>query len=306
MCPETPTVPRRPAPATPTRLARRVPAALALAAPLLLAGCGGGVLDPAGDVALQQRNLILVSTALMLLIIVPVLVMTVVFAWRYRAGNPRAAYDPGFTHSTVLELVVWACPLLIIVCLGAITWTSTHLLDPYRPLGRIAAGRPVPAGTEPLDVQVVALDWKWLFIYPAQGIATINDLVLPIDRPVRFSITSNDQMNTFFAPTMAGMIYAMPGMQTTLNAVLNRPVESEGLSANYTGAGFSGMRFAIRGVAPAAFGDWVGRIRSGALRGAQQPPCRSPAPSTSASTSRARTCPPPTSPPSSPGCSSAR
>ena len=163
---------------------------LALSAALLLAGCSSAVLDPAGDVALQQRNLILVSTALMLLIIVPVLVMTVVFAWRYRAGNPRATYEPGFTHSTVLELVVWACPLLIIVCLGAITWTSTHLLDPYRPLGRIAAGRPVPAGTEPLDVQVVALDWKWLFIYPGQGIATINDLVLPVDRPVRFSITS--------------------------------------------------------------------------------------------------------------------
>src|SRR4028119_1943562 len=227
---------------------------LALAASsLLVAACDRGVLNPAGSIARQQRDLIYISTGLMLLIIIPVMVLTVIFAWRYRKGK-GGTYDPDFDHSTSLELVIWAAPLLIIIALGALTWSSTHLLDPFRPLDRKATALEGRAeNPQALRVQVVSLDWKWLFIYPDLGIATVNDLVLPVDREVRFDITSTNMMNTFYAPTMAGMIYAMPGMQSTLHAVLDRPVDSFGLSGNYSGAGFSGMRFRIRGVAGQQF-----------------------------------------------------
>jgi cytochrome o ubiquinol oxidase subunit 2 len=238
---------------------------------LLLAACSRDVLNPAGDVALQQRNLIYASTALMLLIIVPVILLIVLFAWRYRASNKDATYDPDFDHSTSLELVIWSAPLLIIIALGALTWSSTHLLDPFRPLDRIASGRPIDPKTAPLRVQVVSLDWKWLFIYPEQGIATVNELVLPVDRPVRFDITSSNMMNSFYAPTLAGMVYAMPGMRSTLHAVLNRPGEYEGFSANYSGAGFSDMRFRFRGVDEKGFGEWVqGALREGKPLGREE------------------------------------
>jgi cytochrome o ubiquinol oxidase subunit 2 len=237
---------------------------LPLALAPLLASCSDMVvMNPTGDIAVQQRNLILFSTAVMLLVVVPVMVLTVLFAWRYRRGNPDKTYDPDFDHSTTLELMIWAVPLLIIIALSAVTWTSTHLLDPFRPLDRLAAGRPVPPNTKPLDVQVVALDWKWLFIYPEQGIATVNELALPVDVPVRFSITSTSQFNTFYAPTMAGMIYAMPGMQSMLHAVLNKPGESWGYSGNYTGRGYSDMRFKLRGLAPADFDRWVAGVKGG-------------------------------------------
>lgn len=233
-------------------------------APLLalLAGCQRAVLDPAGDVALQQRNIIYTSTGLMLLIIVPVLILIVVFAWRYRKGG-KGTYDPHFDHSTSLELVIWSAPLLIIIALGALTWSSTHLLDPFRPLDRIAAGKPANRDVAPLRVQVVAMDWKWLFIYPDQGVAAVNELVLPVDREVQFDITSTNMMNTFYAPTLAGMIYAMPGMQSQLHAVLNRPGEYEGFSANYSGAGFSDMRFKLRGVDQAGFDNWIATAKGG-------------------------------------------
>jgi cytochrome o ubiquinol oxidase subunit 2 len=233
-------------------------------APILamLAGCGRDVLDPAGDVALQQRNLIYTATGLMLLIIVPVLVLIVAFAWRYRSSNREATYDPKFDHSTSLELVIWSVPLLIIIALGAVTWSSTHLLDPFRPLGRIAADKPVDPAAKILRVQVVSMDWKWLFIYPDEGVAAVNELVLPVDRQVRFDITSTNMMNTFYAPTLAGMIYAMPGMQSTLHAVLNRPGDYEGYSGNYSGAGFSDMRFTLHGVDDAGFQRWVAEAKA--------------------------------------------
>jgi cytochrome o ubiquinol oxidase subunit 2 len=220
----------------------------------LLAACGSAVLDPAGDVARQQRDIIFISTGLMLLIIVPVMILVVVFAWRYRKGG-RGTYDPKFDHSASLELAIWSAPLLIIIALGALTWSSSHLLDPFRP-------RPAKPGEQPLVVQVVSLDWKWLFIYPELGIATVNELALPVNRPVRFDITSSNMMNTFYAPTLAGMIYAMPGMQSQLHAVLNRAVESEGYSANYSGAGFSDMRFTLKGLDEVEFGRWVAAARS--------------------------------------------
>ncbi len=229
--------------------------------PLLLcvAGCGD-VLDPAGDIALQQRNLIYASVGLMLLIIVPVMILTVVFAWRYRAGNKDATYDPHFDHSTSLELVIWSAPLLIIIALGALTWSSTHLLDPFRPLNRISAVK-AKTNERPLLVQVVSLDWKWLFIYPELGIATVNELALPVDREVRFDMTSSNMMNTFYAPTLADMVYTMPGMRSTLHAVLNKAGDYEGMSANYSGAGFSYMRFKLRGMDNAGFANWVGQVK---------------------------------------------
>lgn len=229
------------------------------------------VMNPTGDIAVQQRDLILFSTGVMLLIIVPVLFLTVLFAWRYRRGNPDKTYDPNFDHSTTLELVIWACPLLIIIALSAVTWTSTHLLDPFRPLDRIAPGRPIPADTRPLEVEVVSLDWKWLFIYPEQGIATVNELALPVDRPVRFKITSANQFSTFYAPTLAGMIYVMPGMQSQLNAVINKPGESWGFSGNYTGAGHTDNRFRLRAMDEGQFGRWVAQVKGGAGQGALAP-----------------------------------
>jgi cytochrome o ubiquinol oxidase subunit II len=231
---------------------------------LLLSGCDAVLLSPSGDIARQQRDLIYISTFLMLLIVVPVIVMTLVFAWRYRANGQatKTKYDPHWNHSTVLELVIWSAPLAIIIALGAITWTSTHKLDPYRPLDQVAEGRNVAAGTKPLVVEVVALDWKWLFLYPEQGIATVNEMAAPVDRPIEFHITASTVMNAFFVPSMAGMIYAMPGMETKLNAVMNKTGEFSGISSNYSGAGFSDMRFTFRSVPQGEFDAWVAKARA--------------------------------------------
>lgn len=245
---------------------RRLLSLLALAAAVLaLAGCDLVVLAPAGDIAARQGDLIVIATVLMLIVIVPVIALTLLFAWRYRASNRAATYTPDWDHSTQLELVIWGVPLLIIIALGAVTWISTHLLDPYRPLDRIAEGRPVAADVKPLEVQVVALDWKWLFIYPEQGIAAVNELALPVDRPVRFKITASSVMNTFYVPALAGMIYGMPGMETELNAVINEPGRYEGFSANYSGAGFSHMRFQMHGLDDAGFERWVTKVRTSPL-----------------------------------------
>ena len=243
-------------------LAKRAARLLLISLPIALGGCNMVQMFPTGDIAVQQRNLILFSVGVMLIIIVPVMVLTVLFAYRYRRGNPNKIYDPTFDHSTTLELVIWSCPLLIVIALSAVTWTSTHLLDPFRPLERIAPGRPVPEGTKPLEIQAIALDWKWLFIYPDLGVAAVNELALPVNVPVRFSITSSDQFNTFYAPTLAGMIYAMPTMRSELNAVLNEPGESWGYSGNYTGRGYSDMRFKVRGVEATDFDRWVAETRA--------------------------------------------
>ncbi|NGY04210.1 ubiquinol oxidase subunit II [Solimonas terrae] len=228
----------------------------------LLGACHAVVLKPAGDVALQQRDLVVASTVLMLLIIVPVMVLTAVFAWRYRASNKQATYKPDWHHSTQLELVIWAAPLLIVIALGALTWIGTHTLDPYRKIDRLGAGRPVAKGAETLQVQVVALDWKWLFIYPDYGIATVNELAAPVDTPITFHITASNVMNSFFIPALAGQIYAMPAMETQLNAVINQPGEYEGFSANYSGAGFSNMRFRFHGLSEAEFRHWVQQVKA--------------------------------------------
>jgi cytochrome o ubiquinol oxidase subunit II len=244
------------------RLRRLSTSVLLLPVGATLGGCNFEVLGPSGDVARQQADLLLISTGLMLLIIVPVIALTILFAWRYRQSNTASRYEPDWDHSTQLELVIWAAPLLIVICLGALTWMGTHLLDPYRPIGRIASSRPLPKNMPPLEVNVVALDWKWLFIYPEYGIAALNELAVPVDRPIAFRITSSSVMNSFYVPALAGQIYAMPGMETRLSAVINAPGTYRGFSANYSGAGFSGMRFAFQGMANDAFDAWVADVKA--------------------------------------------
>ncbi|MBW6422115.1 ubiquinol oxidase subunit II [Rhizobium sp. XQZ8] len=228
---------------------------------MALSGCNLVVMSPSGDIAKQQADLIVISVVLMLLIIVPVLFLTLFFAWRYRSTNTKAPYDPEWHHSTRLEVIIWSAPLAIIIALGAVTWISTHKLDPYRPLDRIDDQRPVTAEMKPINVEVVALDWKWLFFYPDYGIATVNEMAAPVDVPINFKITASSVMNSFYVPALAGMIYAMPGMETKLHAVINKPGEYEGLSANYSGDGFSHMRFKFHGVDQAGFDQWVARVK---------------------------------------------
>lgn len=248
----------------------RTPTFLRFASLLTLAGFLAGcsklvVLNPAGDVAAQQGNLVIVATVLMLLIIVPVIGVTLLFAWRYRQGSRHAEtdYAPDWHHSTKLELVIWAAPLMIVIALGAITWISTHKLDPYRPLDRISAGKALPADVKPLVVEVVSLDWKWLFVMPELGIATVNELAAPVDRPIHFKLTSSSTMNAFYVPDLAGMVYTMPGMQTELNAVINRPGVYRGMSSHYSGSGFSGMTFRFHGLSEQDFAQWVAKAKAG-------------------------------------------
>jgi len=230
---------------------------------LTLTGCDWVLMNPSGDIAWQQRDLLIFATLLMLIIIIPVMALTLWFAWKYRASNTKAEYAPDWHHSTRLELVIWSAPLAIILVLGTVTWITTHTLDPYRPLERIDAERPLAADIKPLEVEVVALDWKWLFLYPEYGIATVNELAAPIDTPIRFKLTASSMMNSFFIPALAGQIYAMPGMETRLNAVINKEGIYKGFSANYSGDGFSHMHFKFHGLTQTGFDQWVEKVRTG-------------------------------------------
>ncbi|WP_024301342.1 ubiquinol oxidase subunit II [Pseudogulbenkiania sp. MAI-1] len=233
----------------------RILRGLLLAAAALLSGCQGGILDPKGQVAADEKSLIITATVLMLLVVVPVILMTLGFAWKYRASNKNATYDPKWSHSGKIEAVVWIVPIIIVSFLAVITWNSTHKLDPYRPLD---------SNVKPINVQVVSLDWKWLFIYPDLNIASVNQLAFPANTPVNFKITSDAAMNSFFIPQLGGQIYSMAGMQTKLHLIANEPGSYDGISANYSGAGFSGMKFkAIATATPAEFDAWVKQVRQG-------------------------------------------
>ena len=185
-------------------------------------------------------------------------------AWEYREGNEEVEeeYDPDWEHSTPLELAIWSGPLLIIICLGAITWLGTHMLDPYRPLSRLSAGQPIPENMKTLEVEVVAMDWKWLFFYPEYKVASVNELAVPVNHPIHFRITSSTNMNAFSIPAMAGMIYAMAGMETPLHAVMNKTGTYKGLSANYSGEGFSHMNFEVHSLEKNDFNQWVATVKS--------------------------------------------
>lgn len=203
--------------------------------------------QPAGTIALQERNLIIQATLLMLIVVIPVFILAFSIAWHYRASNKKAVYSPDWEHSKMDELVWWAIPLEIILVLAALTWTSTHALDPRKTL----------AGQTPLKIEVVALDWKWLFIYPAQGIATVNFVELPVGQPVDFEITADAPMNSFWIPRLGGQIYAMTGMVNSLNLQATEAGDFTGGSANYSGDGFAQMQFTARAAPQSDFNAWV-------------------------------------------------
>ena len=210
---------------------------------------------PAGPVAEQNRLILFDSVGIMLCIVVPTIIATLVFAWWFRAGNSRARYRPDFVYSGRIEMVVWSIPILTIMFLGGVIWIGSHDLDPARPL---------PSREPPLEVQVVSLDWKWLFIYPAQGIASVNRAVIPVGRPVHFSLTSASVMNSFFVPRLGSQIYTMNGMRTQLNLQANAPGSYFGTSAHFSGDGFSDMQFTVDAVPAAGIrGMGGGRSRQG-------------------------------------------
>ncbi|QWT39783.1 cytochrome o ubiquinol oxidase subunit II [Dickeya dadantii] len=224
-----------------------------IATALLLSGCDMALMNPKGQVGLEQRSLILTALGLMLIVVIPVIIMTIAFAWKFRASNEKAKYTPNWSHSNKIEAVVWTVPIIIIIILGTITWKTTHSLDPYKPLD---------SNVKPINVEVVSLDWKWLFIYPDLGIATVNELAFPTNVPVNFKITSDTVMNSFFIPRLGGQIYAMAGMQTKLHLIANEPGKYDGISGGYSGKGFSGMKFtAIATPYQQAFDQWVENVR---------------------------------------------
>jgi cytochrome o ubiquinol oxidase subunit 2 len=224
-----------------------------LALVLSLAGCNLDVLDQQGMIGAGEKQLIVTSTWAMLIVVIPVILLTLIFAWRYRAANIDAAYDPKWSHSNAIEVAVWSIPSFIILFLATLTWSSTHQLDPYRPLDRHA---------EPIDVDVVALDWKWLFIYPSLGIASVNQLAMPVGTPVNFHITSDTVMNSFFIPRLGSQIYAMAGMETQLHLIADKPGDYAGLSANFSGPGFSDMKFRALAMPESQFRQWVRTVRT--------------------------------------------
>lgn len=211
------------------------------------------LLTPKGPIALDERNLILLSLFLMLLVVVPVIIMTFVFARKYRATNTKATYAPHWDHSHKIETVVWGIPCVIILILGVICWRTSHSLDPAMPL---------QSAEKPMVIDAVSLDWKWLFIYPDQHIATVNTVEFPVGVPVRFMITSDSVMNSFFIPQLGSQIYAMAGMVARLNLIANESGSYDGLSSNYSGKGFSDMNFQAHAVSPADFDGWVASVKA--------------------------------------------
>ena len=223
--------------------------ALISAAALLTAGCGG-VLDPVGPVGNAEKLILINSGAIMLAIVIPTMIATIAFAWWFRRGNAKATYRPDWEYSGAVELVVWSIPAMTVMLLGGIAWISSHDLEPSKPL-------PSPSNSPPVTVEVVSLDWKWLFIYPDQGIATVNQLVVPAGVPVSYRLTSGTVWNVFFVPQMGSMIYTMPRMTTRLNLQADRPGVYDGLSAHYSGEGFSGMGFKVHAVPQQQFAAWA-------------------------------------------------
>jgi cytochrome o ubiquinol oxidase subunit II len=237
---------------------RSVPRRLVMLVPLLsamlLSGCQWVVLDPKGPVGVEERSIIITATVLMLIVVVPVIALILIFAWRYRASNEKAEYRPNWSHSNRIEAVVWLIPCIIIATLGVITWRTSHSLDPYRPLD---------SKVRPIRIDAVALDWKWLFIYPDQKVATVNEVAFPANVPVDFHITSATVMNAFFIPQLGSQIYAMAGMQTQLHLLASEAGTYQGLSSNYSGDGFSGMTFkAIATPSRQGFDAWLAKIRA--------------------------------------------
>ncbi len=230
-----------------------LPRSLGVCAALLVASCQpAGVMDPQGPIALAERLLLFNSTAIMLVVVVPVVVTTLVFAWWYRSSNARASHNWDPAYEGRMEFVIWSIPALIVILLGGVIWIGSHELDPRAP---------IPADAKPLRVEVVALDWKWLFIYPDHGIAAVSQLVVPVGTPVDFRLTSATVMNSFFIPQLGSQIYTMGGMTTHLNLLAEAPGEYPGFSAMFSGDGFSEMRFIAKAVPANDFDAWVRQVR---------------------------------------------
>jgi cytochrome o ubiquinol oxidase subunit 2 len=218
----------------------------------LLGGCSEGVLDPKGPIASAERQILFNSLGIMLAIVIPTIVATLGVAYWFRSSNPRARYLPDFKYSGRLELLVWSIPAMTVLLVGGVAWVGAHDLDPRKP---------IVSTTKPITVQVVSLDWKWLFIYPEQGIASVNQLTIPAGTPVSFQLTSSNVMNSFFVPQLGSQIYTMAGMVTRLHLQADHPGTYRGLSAQYSGAGFSAMRFTVDSVPDDQFARWIDATR---------------------------------------------
>ncbi len=222
----------------------------------VLAGCSEGVLAVHGPIAAEERQLLFEALACMLLVVVPVILLTLVFAWWFRASNRAAIYRPTWSYSGRIEFTIWMIPMLVVLFLAGLSWSGSHELDPYKT---------IQSDKTPLTVEVVSMDWKWLFIYPEQGIATVNELVIPTGRPVNFRLTSATVMNSFFIPGIAGQIYTMAGMQTRLSVQASDAGTYRGMSAQFSGDGFSDMRFDTTAMNGSQFDTWVEHVRSRSL-----------------------------------------
>jgi len=210
------------------------------------------VLQPMGPIAADEKHLLIVALLLMLIIVIPVIILTFAIGYRYRASNTKAKYDPEWSHNNLLEIVWWVVPIIIIAILATITWVTTHRLDPYRPLN---------STVKPVKIQVVSLEWRWLFIYPDQKIATLNFVEFPVNTPIDFTITSDAPMNSFQIQQLAGQIYSMAGMQTKLHLLANATGDYYGRSVSFSGDGFANMQFTARVVSQADFDKWVQTIK---------------------------------------------
>lgn len=224
---------------------------------VLLAGNNFAVLNPKGSIADEQFNLIVFTTLLSLIIIVPVFSLTFYIVWKYRASNKKATYSPEWDTNKYIESAWWLIPTILITVLAVVTWRTTHELDPYRP---------IVSDKKPVAVQVVALNWKWLFIYPEYNIATVNYMQVPVDRPIDLTLTSDAPMNSFWVPQLGGQIYTMAGMTSQLHLLAEESGTYNGSSANISGKGFAGMKFKVRADTQSAFDDWVTSVKQGGKR----------------------------------------
>ena len=234
----------------------------ALIATLALTACNKEefvLFFPKGYLGQEQADLILIAFALMLLVVIPVLIMSVWFPWKYREDR-NAEYQPEWSHSTVIEIVVWVIPIIIILALGTITYITSHSMDPRKSL--VGKYNDRGAKDTELNIQVMAMDWKWLFIYPEQDIATVNEIAVPVNTPLKFLITSDTVMNSFFIPELGGQIYAMGGMENQMHLISGEEGVFKGLSNNYSGFGFSGMKFKVHSVSDEGFDTWVAKVKS--------------------------------------------
>jgi cytochrome o ubiquinol oxidase subunit II len=215
------------------------------------------VLSPKGTIAQEQKELLAFASILSLTIIVPVFALTFWIVWKYRAGNKKSKYRPDFNNSRVLEGLWWGVPLILITILSVITWKSSHALDPFKPL---------ESDVKPVKIQVVSMNWKWLFIYPEENIATVNYVKFPVDTPVNFEITGDSAMNSFWIPELAGQIYAMPGMSTQLHIEASQICECRGSSANISGQGFADMNFVASAQSEDEYKAWVKKVQKSPRR----------------------------------------